>query len=198
MRKPLEFDIYRKEIGEEFEEYEKRMERSLEETSTQFSERIPKYSATIVKELKEEVERIKSEPVFKKMVELQSDDVNQIRKITGEIIGSISERVLFLKNRIEEVKRAIEERKALHEKLVREIEADIRDKLAMIAEIGDKDKIRHLKLDISLLRMEKRKEELNFWRDINNLRRELIELTEMYINEKKLAELISSLGDGSG
>jgi len=111
-------------------------------------------------------------------------------KLAGSrVIGNLFDRIDFLRQRIDEMNCAIETRKNLHEEIIAEIDADIEDKMRSLSTLTDTDDIRDFKLDISLLRAEKRKENLKFWKDLLELRSELRKLKEEYETEGKIAEL---------
>jgi len=111
-------------------------------------------------------------------------------KLAGSrVIGNLFDRIDFLRQRIDEMNCAIETRKNLHEEIIAEIDADIEDKTRSLSTLTDTDDIRDFKLDISLLRAEKRKENLKFWKDLLELRSELRKLKEEYETEGKIAEL---------
>jgi|GEM_PF-1161582 len=111
-------------------------------------------------------------------------------KLAGsKVIGNLFDRIDFLRQRIDEMNGAIETRKNLHEEIIAEIDADIEDKTRSLSTLTDTDDIRDFKLDISLLRAEKRKENLKFWKDLLELRSELRKLKEEYETEGKIAEL---------
>jgi len=66
----------------------------------------------------------------------------------------------------------------------------------LLAGLSDIDDIRDFKLDISTLRMEKRRENVQFWRDLVQLTTELRELMEEYKTESKIANLFRELKSG--
>ncbi len=123
-----------------------------------------------------------------RMEELKVEPLN---RATPEVIGGLFDRVRFLKQRIEEANEMIESRKTLHEQVMAEIDADIADKTSMESRLTDIDEKRNLKLDISILRKEKRHEQLQFWRDILELKTELRTLSEEYETESKIVGLFS-------
>ena len=145
-----------------------------------------------------EVEKIKeiqiktSEQALKRAIELQTD-VEPLKMLSSTVIGDFFDRVRFLRERITEAKNALEDRKLIHRSIEQEIDDDVSDRKNMLAMVSDNEKARELKLDISLLRMEKRKENTNFWRDLLALRRELMELIEQYEVESKISSLFKDL-----
>ena len=136
--------------------------------------------------------------ISQKIMEDPNLKLQPLVSIGKKITGNLFDRVRFLRERIEELERLIEEREKLHEKLVREMEEDIREREKLLGGVSDPDKIREHKLDISLLKMEKRKEEMLFWRDMLALKKELQELREEYENEKKIASLFDEISLGLG
>ena len=127
---------------------------------------------------------------------LKEDELKPLRKVGPKVIGGLFDRVEFLKQRITETRVALETRKRLHEDLIKEIEADIEDKRQVLVKLSDVDDIRDFKLDISTLRMERRRENVLFWRDVLQLTTELRELMEEYNTESKIANLFRELKPG--
>ncbi len=127
---------------------------------------------------------------------LREGELEPLRKVSPKVIGSLFDRVDFLRTRITEIQSALDTRKRLHDELVKEIDADIGDKQRMVAGLSDIDDIRDFKLDVSTLRMEKRRENVQFWRDLVQLTTELRELIEEYQTESKIADLFRELKSG--
>jgi len=113
---------------------------------------------------------------------------------TPEIIGSLFDRVAFLKTRIAELAESIKAREAVHKENIGDIDLDIQDKEDMSRRVADMDEKRNLMLDISNLRREKRFEDLQFWRDITELKHEFRELLEQYETEVKIAGIFEGMG----
>jgi len=126
----------------------------------------------------------------------EGQELKSLKRVSPEIIGSLFDRVEFLRTRINEIQSVLETRKRLHEELIKEIDTDINDKKALLAGLSDIDDIRDFKLDISTLRMEKRRENVQFWRDIFELTSELRDLMEQYQTESKIANLFKELKSG--
>ena len=126
----------------------------------------------------------------------QQEELEPLRQVSPKIIGNLLDRVEFLSKRISETKIALETRDKLHHELMTEIEADIRDKESTLKGLSDVDDIRDFKLDISVLKMEKRRECLQSWRDVLELSTELRELMEQYETETKIADLFRDLQPG--
>ncbi len=127
---------------------------------------------------------------------LNEQELEPLKKVSPKVIGNLFDRVEFLKTRISEIQSALETRKRLHAEMVQEIDTDINDKGAMLAGLSDIDDIRDFKLDVSTLRMEKRRENVQFWRDLVQLTTELRELMEEYQTESKIANLFQELKPG--
>ena len=127
---------------------------------------------------------------------LLEQELQPLRKVSPKVIGNLFDRVDFLRTRITETQSALDTRKRLHDELVKEIDTDINDKKALLAGLSDIDDIRDFKLDISTLRMEKRRENVQFWRDLVELTTELRELMEEYQTESKIANLFQELKPG--
>lgn len=127
---------------------------------------------------------------------LREGELEPLKKVSPNIIGNLFDRVEFLKIRINETNSALDTRKRLHTEMIQEIDNDINDKKAMLAGLSDVDDIRDFKLDISSLRMEKRRENVQFWRDLVELNTELRELMEQFQTESKIADLFRELKSG--
>ena len=127
---------------------------------------------------------------------LLEEGLQPLKKVSPKVIGSLFDRVDFLRTRISEIQSALDTRKRLHEELIKEIDADIGDKQRMVSGLSNIDDIRDFKLDISTLRMEKRRENIQFWRDLVQLTTELRELIEEYQTESKIANLFRELKGG--
>ena len=127
---------------------------------------------------------------------LLEQELQPLRIVSPKVIGNLFDRVDFLRTRITETQSALDTRKRLHDELVKEIDTDINDKKALLAGLSDIDDIRDFKLDISTLRMEKRRENVQFWRDLVELTTELRELMEEYQTESKIANLFRELKPG--
>jgi len=127
---------------------------------------------------------------------LREDELEPLRTVGPKVIGSLFDRVDFLRTRISETQTALDTRKRLHEELIREIDTDIGDKQRMVAGLSDIDDIRDFKLDVSTLRMEKRRENVQYWRDLFQLSTELRELMEEFETESKIANLFQELKSG--
>lgn len=131
----------------------------------------------------------------KSMPKLHGDDFSPLIKTSSDVIGNLFDRVKFLNERVSETKESINLRKELHKEIINGIDADIQDKLKLLKGLSDIDDIRDFKLDISALRMEKRRENVQFWRDITELNAELRKLMEDQQTESKIADLFKELGD---
>lgn len=128
-----------------------------------------------------------------------TDDVVKPLKLLGnEVIGSLFDRIEFLRTRIGELSEALKVRDDLHKQIVVEIDEDIRDKSSIMQKLVDIDEKRNFKLDISILRKEKRLESIQYWRDIVELRVELRELMEKEEVEKKIMEVFKDLDPAGG
>jgi len=127
---------------------------------------------------------------------LSEEQLEPLRTIGPKVIGNLFDRVEFLKQRMAETQAAIETRKKLHNDIIQEVDADIDDKQKVLEKLSDIDDIRDFKLDISSLRMEKRRENVLFWRDIFDLSTQLRESIEEYQMENKIANLFEELKPG--
>jgi len=182
MRKPLFHDERPYKSFFEVEEYEEKDNQILS------SQRFPRLEYR-------ERERPREIKVERRTMHrmLKEEPIKPLRTVKTKIVGNLFDRVEFLKQRITEVKAALETRKRLHKEIIEEIDADISDKQRMVAGLSDVDDIRDFKLDISTLRMEKRRENVQFWRDLLELSKELRELIEEYETESKIANLFREL-----
>ena len=120
---------------------------------------------------------------------LEDDEVEELRRMSPEIIGNIFDRVKFLKERIDEMNSMMKSREVIHQEMVRDIEEDVTEKEAMSARTADMIDRRNIKLDISVLRKEKRSEIRQYWRDLLELRTELQELMEQHRTESRIIGL---------
>ena len=125
------------------------------------------------------------------MPRMEDLSVKPLNRLTPEIIGGLFDRVKFIEQRIQEINGMVDIRKDLHENIIVEIDADIDDKKAMELKLADIDEKRNLKLDISILRKEKRHEQLQFWRDVLELKTELRTLTEEFETETRIVGLFT-------
>lgn len=123
----------------------------------------------------------------------EDQPIESLQRVSPEIIGSLFDRIKFLEERITELQNAMRIREQLNQQMIDEIDKDIEEKNAMIRSISDMDEQRNLKLDISVLRREKRREYVQFWRDVLELRTELRELMEEYQIESKIGDLFKKL-----
>ena len=126
---------------------------------------------------------------------LKEEESFSLEDIGSKIVGNIFDRVKFLKQRILELEEAIEARKEMNKKFNEEIEREIAELERILPTISDKEELREFKLNLMMLRMEKRKENTNFWKDIVALKKQLRELLEEYEIESKLSRI---LGGGNG
>jgi hypothetical protein len=133
-------------------------------------------------------------PIIKKMIrDMQSTELKPLQAMGAEVVGTLFDRVRFLKERITETETAIKGRNALNDQFNAEIDGDIEDMERLLTTLSDKEEIRDFNLNISLLRMEKRKENTSFWSDTVTLRNQLQELNEQHEVESKIADLFDGL-----
>jgi predicted RNA-binding protein with RPS1 domain len=146
----------------------------------------------IIREEEPEEERKKEVVIVRKREarpQMEEDQVESLRRMSPEVIGSLFDRVKFLNERIQEIKDMIKSREEIHSDMVKDIDADIREKENLSVRLVDLEDKRNIKLDISVLRKEKRSEIRQYWRDLMELRTELQELMEQHRNEAKIAGL---------
>ncbi|VVB60143.1 Uncharacterised protein [uncultured archaeon] len=166
---------------EVYRELEERPEpRFLEEPEEEYLEKEPKEKIIKLRE-RETLPRAEDE------------EIKSLQRVSPQIIGNLFDRVRFLSERIAELKAAIEERKRVNKEILSEINEDIltrKEFMRTLAELSDK---RDFMLDMSLLAREKRKENVQFWRDLLEISTELRELQEQWEMESKIASIFNSI-----
>lgn len=140
-------------------------------------------------------EKIKPDPTAeRRIMKMQMVSTIEPLKFVGEqVVGDLFERVAFLKQRIEELSTSLNDRILLNKRFVEDINSDIDEKQKMLQIISDRDEMREIKLDITLLKMEKRREMMSFWKDILEIRKELRRLQEEYRIESKISSMFGQL-----
>jgi hypothetical protein len=148
-----------------------------------------------IKEIKVEKQKPQkiSIPLLQRMIKDMQSERMQLPKIGTEVIGDIFDRIRFLKSRIEELEKAIKIREEMNLRFNQEIEKDIEELEKVLSSVSDREELREFKLNITLLRMERRKENINFWKDMVELKAQLRELMEEYESEMKIASIFSNL-----
>lgn len=124
------------------------------------------------------------------------DEIEPLRRISPLVIGNLFDRVRFLEERIKELNDALALRNKIHDEIVKELDTEIDEKHTMLLKIIEPDDLRDLKLDISMLRGQKRREAVQFWRDNLELHTELRTISEQHETEKKIAGLFREM-DGA-
>ncbi len=137
--------------------------------------------------------RVKEETLISSRLvpRVEEDRIKPLRLISSEVIGGIFDRVNFLKKRIDELRENVRIRAVIHEQITSEIEKDIEDRMQFLLAISDINERRNLKLDISVLRKERRAESVQYWRDLVELNTELRKLEEEYEIETKIAGIFA-------
>ena len=143
--------------------------------------------------VKEEV--IKEKKVVSKVATrgIEEEPIEPLERETPKVIGSLFDRIEFLKQRIDETKSALELRKSINKEIISDIQADIREKEEIERRLVDMDDKRNFRMDISLLRKEMRAEKVRFWKDILELRTELRELLEQHQTESKIVDIFKGI-----
>jgi regulator of replication initiation timing len=118
---------------------------------------------------------------------MEDEKIEALTRMTPIVIGDIFDRVRFLEERISELNGMISLREEIHSQMEEDIEKDISEKQALVSMVTDQHERRNLKLDISILRKEKRHESVQFWKDVIELKTELRTLMEQYEMESKVA-----------
>ena len=139
--------------------------------------------------------RIKEEKVISSRLvqRVDEDKIKPLRLISSDVIGGIFDRVDFLKKRIDELRANVELRGNVHDNILIEIEKDIEDRMQFLQALSDVNERRNLKLDISVLRKERRNESVQFWRDLVELNTELRKLEEEFEIETKIAGIFKGI-----
>ncbi len=142
---------------------------------------------------KDEIEKVKK--VFSRTATpaLLEDDVEPLDRETPKIVGSLFDRMAFLKERIDEINKMMELRKGIHGEMTSEIEADVKEKEQIEKRMTDMTDKRNFKMDISALRKEGRTETVRFWKDMLELKTELQELLEQYKTEAKIVDIFKGI-----
>jgi hypothetical protein len=144
--------------------------------------------------IEKELELLKTkERVMQQMIKVLNDDAEPLKTFSAEVVGDIFDRVESLRQRILEIRAALDERRSINRKIVADIQEEIGEMEGMIAGVADIDKKREFKMHVTLLQMERRRENTNFWRDIIQLTKELQELEEQYRMELKISKLFDEL-----
>ncbi len=118
------------------------------------------------------------------------DRLEYLKLRVDEVVGTVTERRKFLERRIRELEEAIKKREKLHEDILKDIDEDIKDKESLMRKMSKAEDIRDVMLDISALKSQKRREEVQFWRDITQLKNELAVLQEEYEITKKISDIL--------
>ena len=129
------------------------------------------------------------------MLREDKEEIEPLRRMAPYIMGNLFDRVRFLNERIIELKDALKLRKNIHDDIVSELDLEIEEKKGMLSRLTDADDLRDLKLDISMLRGQKRREAVQFWRDNLELNTEIRTLWEQYETERKIAALFKELDE---
>lgn len=133
-------------------------------------------------------------PILKKLITSeQSTDLRPLKTIGSEVVGGLFDRVKFLRHRITETKATMQERKEMNDRFNKDIDGDIEEMKTVIPTISDMEQLRQFKINLNLLKMEKRRENNLFWKDMVGLKTQLRELSEKLEVESKIAELFSDL-----
>jgi hypothetical protein len=125
---------------------------------------------------------------------LEEEEIEPLKRLSPEVVGSLFDRARFLKERIDETRSAMDLREKIHNDIMSDIDSDIEEKDRMESQLTNLDDKRNIKMDISILRREKRAENVRFWKDIFELRTELRELLENYQTETKILKIFEDLG----
>lgn len=161
---------------------------------------LPRDERLPVREEKPREERVVREVQVKRqgMPRMEDQAVQPLKLLGPEVIGSLFERVQFLKTRIREITEALKLRESIHSQMVEEIDVDIKEKEAFATRVADIDEKRNFKLDVSILRKEKRLENVQYWRDVTELRSELREFLEKYETEGKIVAIFKGIAPDGG
>ena len=127
------------------------------------------------------------------MPRVEENRLESLKRMTPLVIGDLFDRVKFLEQRIDELKSLMGTRETIHNEMVNDIDDDIIEKRQMVGVVSDLHERRNLKLDISILRKEKRHENVQFWKDLLELTTELRTLTEQYETESKIVSIFKGM-----
>ncbi len=136
-------------------------------------------------------------PRLQALPRMSEEPIKPLKRSTPEIFGTLFDKIDFLRERITETKGMLDARKQLHADVIAEVDRDIAEKSEIESRLADINEKRNFKLDISILRKEKRAESLQFWRDVLELRTELREILEQYSMERKISNIFSELRGGT-
>lgn len=130
------------------------------------------------------------------MPRMEEARIQPLKLLGNEVVGSLFDRIEFLRKRINEIQETLKLRGQIHKDMLEEIAVDIGEKEQMASRVADHMEKRNIKLDISILRKEKRLEEVQYWRDVVELRTELRELMEKFETETKIVDIFKQLKPG--
>lgn len=156
----------------------------------EFSERDVEKPDEIVDERPKEIVRIRSREAGPHS---DVESIQPLRRTVPKIMGNLFDKVIFLKERMEELRDMMETRRKLHEEIIAEIQKDVEEKEGMANGTADIDQRRNIKLDVSVLRREKRHEMVQFWKDLAELQSELRQIIEEYKSESKISDIFKTL-----
>lgn len=125
---------------------------------------------------------------------MQEDEIEPLKRAGKPLVsGSLFDRERFLKERIDETRHEIGLRENIHNQIIIDIDVDIEEKKKMEDQLTNMDEKRNVKMDISILRKEKRNENVRFWKDRLELRTELRELLEEHESESKIVDIFRDI-----
>jgi hypothetical protein len=145
------------------------------------------------KPIEEKKERIVKQVQRRALPRMDEKKVEPLNRKPSEVIGTLFDKVKFLKDRVAELEAMINDRVEIHNAMLKDIDDDIRITNEMAGHAMDMDERRNLKLDVSIMRKEKRNEQVQFWRDIVELRAELREMVEKFQMESEISKLFEDL-----
>ena len=141
----------------------------------------------------ERKERLIHEVARRALPRMEEDKLKTLNRKPSEVIGTIFDKVKFLGDRVTELESMINDRVEIHKGIISDIDEDIAITNDMAGHSMDLDERRNLKLDMSILRKEKRHESVQFWHDIVELRTELREMVEKFQMESQIGDLFNDL-----
>ncbi len=145
------------------------------------------------KEKEERKEKILKQIQRRALPRMEETKLQTLDRKPSEVIGTLFDKVKFLRERINELESMINERVEIHKSIIKDIDEDINITNDMASHSMDMDERRNLKLDVSILRKEKRHESVQFWHDIVELRAELREIIEKFQMETEISNLFNDL-----
>ncbi len=169
------------------------LEKIYREMTIASSEQFMHSPANVWKEQAPKVEKVVKRDVHVHPTTLEvetTEELEELKLKVEEVAGSIAERCRFLEKRIKDLRDALSKRKEIHEKIVNDINAEIKEKEGLMAKMSKPEDIRDVMADISALKSQLRREEVSYWRDVTTITNELNVLEEQYYILSKIRGIV--------